>query len=230
MKWILANKRIILIVLVGIVGCATLAGCFKTSALPAKAAAESAAKAIPTAAASGGSSVGSFLADIGSATAGAVVSEGMSPFFLAGLGLVILGGVTMVFGGKATGVTLILLGMGTTGTGVLFVQYPWIVLVIAVITAVLVAVMTYTRNKDRQKLAGTEAEAAQKAEEVDAFTKATEFLAQAIESVPGGAEVKAALREKGADTVQTVKKVVSPIKAKLATASTAETQVIAKGA
>ncbi len=215
-KRIGANKWCIVMVLAGAVGCATLAGCFKVPQSPAKAAGESAAKAVPAAAASGGASVGAFLADIGSATAGAVVSEHMTPFFLAGLGLVILGGVTMVFGGKATGFTLIALGMTTTGTGVLFIQYPWIVLVIAVVIGVLLAVMTYTRSKARQQLSGTEEAAARQAEELDAFGKATGFIAQVIEAVPGGAEVKAGLRALGPEPMAAVKKVVSPIKEKLA--------------
>jgi membrane protein implicated in regulation of membrane protease activity len=227
-KKISANKWCIVMMLAGVVGCMTLAGCFKTPSMPppAKAAAESTAKAVPAAAASGGASVGAFLQDIGSATAGAVVSEHMSPFFLAGLGLVILGGLTMVFGGKATGFTLIALGMATTGTGVLFIQYPWVVLVIAVVIGVLVAVMAYTRNKDRQQLEGTAAEAARQAEELDALGKAAELITQVVETVPGGKEVKAGLRALGTEKMAAVKKVVSPIKEKLALAevsATAET-------
>ncbi len=217
-KWIGINKWAFIMVLVSVVGCATMAGCFRVAS-PAKAAGESAAKAVPN-----GASVGAFLADIGSATAGAVVSEHISPYFLAGLGISILGIVTIALGGKATGTTLFLLGIATSGTGVLFVQYPWIVLVIAVVIGVLLAVMTYTRSKAQKQLEGTAAEAAQKAEEVGAFDKALRLLAQGIE-VCGG-DVKTWLREEGPDAVQAVKKVVSPIKAELAKAQSSKAETV----
>ena len=160
----------------------------------------------------GGRTVGTVLQDIGSATADNRIADRMRPFFMAGLAFVILGALTFAIGGKATGFGLMVLGIATTGTGVLFIQYPWTVLVVAVLVGVMLVLVVYDRWRVRKRLEGTETELQAKAEELDAFSQATGIIAKVVETAKGGKSIKEGIRELGPEAVSAVKKVISPIK------------------
>lgn len=141
------------------------------------------------------------LQDIGKAPASLSVSEPMRPFFAAGLGFIVLGGLVACFGGRGTGYALMGLGVATTGTGVLFVQYPWAVLVLA-LAAGAVAVLAVV---DRVRTA----------RELSRSREALEATAEVIQNVPEGGAIKAGLSKLGEEMEARIRSVIDPIKEKL---------------
>lgn len=156
----------------------------------------------------GGSRLAAALQSIGSAPAALAVSEPMRPFFAAGLAFIVLGGLVVFFGGRGSGFLLMGLGVATTATGVLFVQYPWAVLLLALAAGVLAAAAIFDRMRARKELAATVGE-------LDRSTEALEATAQVIQNIPEGKAVKTALSNLGSDAEAKVRRVISPIKDKL---------------
>ncbi|MCC8181076.1 MAG: hypothetical protein LIP23_09240 [Planctomycetes bacterium] len=141
------------------------------------------------------------LQSVGSAPATLAISESMQPFFAAGLGFIILGGLVLALGGKFTGLTLMGLGVATTGTGVLFVQYPWSVLVLALAAALLATYAAVAGLRSRREL--------------DQNRAALEATAEIIQKVPEGRAVKDGLAALGPDKESEIRAVIGPIKDKL---------------
>ena len=108
-----------------------LPGCFRRAQQPAL------ATPITTTGISG------TLQKVGSAPAGEIVSASMQPFFRAGLALMVIGGLVAGFFLRKTGLMLIILGIATTGVGVLFIQYPWVVLAFALLAVVTAGLAVY---------------------------------------------------------------------------------------
>lgn len=160
--------------------------------------------------------VGTVLRDLGAAPASLMISEAMRPFFLAGLGFIVLGGLAFCFGGKGTGLTLMGVGALTTAAGVLFIQYPWAVLVVALVAGLAALAAVYGGWKSRRAL---ESKAAALAD----ADKALEVLAEATQKAKGGKEVKAGIKSMGTEAVAVVRRVVDPIKDKLAKAGKIKT-------
>lgn len=148
------------------------------------------------------------LRGIGGAPASLAVSEPMRPFFAAGLGFIVLGGVLVCCGGRGVGFILLGLGVATTATGVLFVQYPWSVLILTLAAGVVAALTAFDRLRARRALAETERELGRNRE-------ALEATAEVIQNIPEGRAVKAALTGLGTDAEETVRRVITPIKDKL---------------
>lgn len=148
------------------------------------------------------------LQDLGGAPAALSVSEPMRPFFAAGLGFIVMGGVVLCLGARGTGAVLLGLGVATTAVGVLFVQYPWTVLLVALAAGVLTAAAVYDRIRARRELDAT-------AGELGRNREALEVTAQVIQNIPEGRAVKAALADLGPETEDKVRRVISPIKNKL---------------
>lgn len=141
------------------------------------------------------------LRDIGAAPAALAVSEPMRPFFYAGLGFIVLGGLVLCCGGKGTGLVLLGLGAATTATGVLFVQYPWAVLVLALAAGVAAALAVHDRCRARRELRRN--------------GEALEAAALVIQTVPEGRAIKKGLAALGDEVEEMVRSVVTPIKDKL---------------
>lgn len=147
------------------------------------------------------SRLASTLQDIGGAPASLLVAEPMRPFFAAGLGFIILGGLTLCLGGRAAGFTLLILGAFTSATGVLFVQYPWAVLVLALVAGVVAVLAAYDRLRARRELADNR--------------EALEATAEVIQKLPEGKAIKNGLVSLGEEVEDKVRAVIDPIKEKL---------------
>ncbi len=148
------------------------------------------------------------LKDIGGAPAALSVAEPMRPFFAAGLGFIILGGLAVCAGGRATGLALLGLGLATTATGVLFVQYPWSVLALAAVAVIAAGAAAYDQWRARRRLAAAAGELARNRE-------ALEAAAEVIQNAPEGKAIKTGLSALGAEVERTVRAVIDPIKDKL---------------
>lgn len=172
------------------VSCIVAAGCLRQAAKPA---------GTPPAQVSG---VGKALQHIGAAPAAPAVSDPMRPFFSAGLGFIALGGILVCFGGRGTGLLLMGLGVGTTATGVLFVQFPWAALILALAAGLFAAIIAYDRIRVRRQLATTNA--------------AVEITTEVIQNVPEGKAIKEGISFLGEKAEETVRAVVTPIKKRLA--------------
>lgn len=149
----------------------------------------------------GESRLAATLKDIGGAPAALAVSEPLRPFFAAGLGFIVLGGVTVCFGGRGTGLLLMSLGLATTATGVLFVQYPWAVLVLALAAGIVAFLAVYDRLRTARELARNR--------------EALEATAEVIQNVPEGRAIKAGLSGLGSEIEARIRAVIDPIKEKL---------------
>lgn len=165
-----------------------LLGCFDKETPPAESTRQS-------------STLTTALRDIGQAPAALAVSEPMRPFFAAGLGFIVLGGLAICFGGKGSGFALMALGLGTTATGVLFVQYPWAVLLLALAAGVVAFIAIVDRLRARRELANSR----------QALTAAAEV----IQKVPEGAAIKKGLAALGEKTEAAVRAAITPIKEQL---------------
>lgn len=148
------------------------------------------------------------LRDIGGAPAALAVAEPMRPFFATGLGFIVLGGLVAGFGGRGAGAVLLGLGLATTATGVLFVQYPWAVLVLALFAGVVAAVAAWDRIRARRALAEAD-------RELKDSRDALAATAEVIQNVPEGRAIKAALAGLGKESEDKVRQVINPIKEKL---------------
>lgn len=187
-------KNILIVVLAVVIAAASLTavGCFgfkPKSSVPAL----GDKKASEVGGSSGG--VAKILRDVGSAPAAAIVSDKMGPFFWAGLGFIVLGGVAIFLGARATGLSMFGLGVGIVAVGVFFSLYPWMVLVAFALAAVVIM-----------------------AKVIDAWRKGKviEIITETVENTPGGKDVKAGIKDRGYSAARIVRAVVDPIKAKLA--------------
>lgn len=153
--------------------------------------------------------VGQVLQTIGTAPAASAVAQNMRNFFATGLGFIILGGFVVCLGGRGTGLTLIIMGILTTGTGVLFVQYPWSVLVLMLLVGVVVVIVAVGQIRAHNARAAADAELAR-------TRTAVGYLAETIESAPAGKDIKASLKAKGPTVANAVRQVVTPIKMEMA--------------
>lgn len=147
------------------------------------------------------SGIAATLRDIGRSPAALAVSEPMRPFFAAGLGFIVLGGLTFCFGGRGTGLALTGLGVATTATGVLFVQYPWATLILALAAGALTAAAAWDRLRARRDLALSR--------------EALEAAAAVIQNRPEGKAIKEGLAALGEEAAGRIRSVIDPIKAKL---------------
>lgn len=147
------------------------------------------------------SAIGSTLKTIGGAPAALAVAEPMRPFFAAGLGFIVLGGLTLCLGAKGTGASLLALGVATTGTGVLFVQYPWAVLFLALAAGCVAVYAVYERIAARRELSRNR----------DALAA----TAEVIQKLPEGGAIKRGLSALGREVEEKVRLAVSPIKERL---------------
>ena len=152
--------------------------------------------------------VAAVLRDLGAAPADSIVSEAMRPFFAVGLGFIVLGGLAFCFGGRGTGLTLMAVGALATAAGVLFTQYPWMVLALALVAGVAALVAVHGSWRARQSLRD-------KTEELARADAAMEVIAEKIQTVRGGDRIKAGIKAAGPDAVNTVRQVVGPIKDRL---------------
>ncbi len=141
------------------------------------------------------------LQDMNAAPAGSAVAEPMRPFFAAGLGFIVLGGVAACLGGGGTGLLLMGLGAATTATGVRFVPYPWAVLVLALAAGAAAALALFDRRRARLELGLSR----------DALAA----TAEVIQNAPEGQAIKAGLSALGREIEARVRAVVDPIKERL---------------
>lgn len=148
------------------------------------------------------------LRDLGSAPAGLAVAESLRPFFVVGLGFVVLGGLALCFGGPGTGLTLMAVGAAATMAGVLFIQYPWIVLALALVAGLAALLAVHSRWRSRKALDDA-------AEKLARSGEAMEVLTEKIQNTKGGEQIKAQIKAAGPEAVNKVRKVVGPIKDKL---------------
>lgn len=156
----------------------------------------------------GESRLAATLRDMGDAPAVLAVAEPMRPFFAVGLGFIVTGGVVLCLGARGIGALLLGLGVATTAVGVLFIQYPWAVLLVALAAGVLAAAAVYDRIRARRELDAATGELGRN-------LAALEVTAEVIQNIPEGRAVKAALANFGPDTEARVRRVISPIKDKL---------------
>ncbi len=141
------------------------------------------------------------LRDMNVAPAGSAVAEPMRPFFAAGLVFIVLGGLAVCLGAGGTGLLLVGMGAATTATGVLFVQYPWAVLVLTVAAGLAAALALYGRRRARLELGRNQ----------DALAAAAEV----IQNAPEGKAIKEGLSGLGREIEAKVRAVIDPIKERL---------------
>lgn len=91
--------------------------------------------------------LGQYLQAIGNAPAGAAVTKGLQPFFPLGIGFCVLGGLAFFFRMRANGVILSALGVSYVAVAVLFIQYPFVVLVPPLIACLIF----YERLKEKRR-------------------------------------------------------------------------------
>lgn len=139
--------------------------------------------------------------DAGAAPAAPSVAEPLRPFFAAGLGFIVFGGVALCFGGRGAGFLLLLLGAATTATGVLFSQYPWTVLPLALAAGATAAFAALGQARARREL--------------EQNREALAATAEVIQNLPEGRAIKAGLSGLGREVEARVRSVVTPIKDKL---------------
>lgn len=139
----------------------------------------------------------------GGITAAAVdsVAEPMRPFFAAGLGFLVIGGLAAAWGGRAGGLLLMGLGAATTAVGVLFVQFPWVVLPLLLVAMLAAGLALWDRMRARRELL--------RSQDVLAAT------AQVIQNTPEGKAIKTGLAQLGKNVEERVREVIDPIKERL---------------
>ncbi len=133
--------------------------------------------------------------------AGAAVAGPMRPYFAAGLGLLVLGGLAAIAGAKAMGFASMILGGALTALGVVIVQYPWAVLLAFLLAVAVTGLALFDRWRKQRELAKNR----------DALTAA----AQVIQNLPEGRAIKQGLADLGSDIAAQVREVVTPIKDQL---------------
>lgn len=97
--------------------------------------------------------------------------------------------------------TLLALGALTTATGVLFVQYPWAVLLLALAAGGVAALAAYDRLCARRELSRNR--------------EALAATAEVIQNLPEGGAIKKGLSAMGTETEARVRSVIAPIKEEL---------------
>lgn len=107
----------------------------------------------------------------------------------------------MALGGRASGALLLGLGGVTTAVGVLFIQYPWVVLPLLLVAGLVAGLAGWDRIRARRELLRNQ----------DALAAA----AQVIQNLPEGKAIKAGLTQLGKDVEERVRAVVDPIKERL---------------
>lgn len=133
----------------------------------------------------------------GSATAVEAVISRYDPialYYVAGLALLVGGGLTFAFGGKTAGGALIATGIGTAWFGQTLDLRPWVSMVAMLTVGPIVAGVAYDRWKLR---------------------RGTAVIVEKVETTPGGEEVKAAIRADGEKTESVVRSAITAIKNKL---------------
>lgn len=138
---------------------------------------------------------------VAAATTLAAVAEPMRPFFAAGLGFIVVGGVGIALGARRFALILLVLGVATTATGVLFVRYPWAVLLLALPLGGVVVYSAVDSVRARRQLARNQ--------------EALAATAEVIQNLPEGKSIKNGLSALGAETEQRIREVLSPIKDRL---------------
>lgn len=141
------------------------------------------------------------LHDLGEAPASLLVAEPMRPFFGAGLGFIVLGGLLLCLRAQTPGFILLAIGAFTTATGVLFIQYPWAVLLMTLAAAAAAVLAAYDRLRARREL--------------ERDRTALEAATEVIQNIPEGKAVKNGIAALGHDVETAVRQAVDPIKEKL---------------
>ena len=192
-----------------IVACLVFAGCFRKAEEPTgqgagkpaatATASESSAKSVPARSAGtgtgAGAGVGSFLREIGSAPASDLLAGYFKPYPLVGLGLIVLGALSFIFGGKGNGIILVAMGFVTGMAGASVVQYPFVSLMVPLAVGALLVYAIWQLTKAK---------------------KAAAVVVDAVENAENKAEITAGIREHGPEAVQLVRWLVDPIKTGLA--------------
>ena len=144
------------------------------------------------------SRLASALQDIGGAPASFVVAESMRPFFAAGLVLLVLGGISACLGGRGVGFALMGIGFAATATGVLFVQYPWSVLLLVLAALAAAALTLWDRLRTGKELTRNR--------------EALALTAEVVQNIPEGRAVKVGLAGFGGEVESRLRAVIDPIK------------------
>ena len=134
-------------------------------------------------------------------SADAAVAEPMRPYFAAGLGLLVLGGLTAIAGAKTAGLAAMALGGAVTAIGVVIVQYPWAVLLAFLVAAGVAGAALFDRWRTKMELSRNRS--------------ALASTAQVIQNLPEGKAIKQGLADLGSEIEEQVREVVTPIKDRL---------------
>ena len=191
------NKILYLVCIIAVTGAITLAsGCFE------KAASNS------IQAATGKTTPGTVLKDLGTAPASAAVIANLKPFFTSCWILLIVGGLLAAVGGRSTGIMVVGVGVVSVMTGTLLAQFPWIALAVAVLALAAGSMEVIARWRSRRALDKANAE-------IDKRKAAETIIAEAVQTSKGGKDVKAKIKTMGVEAVKTVREIIDPIKEKL---------------
>lgn len=150
-------------------------------------------------------SLGGYLRALASSPASGEVAKAMDGLCNAGTLFLVLGGVAVILKGRRTGFLLMGVGALMLAAGVLFLQYPWIVLAVAVVVGIVVAVNLIQQWREKEDVA----------KQLEQEHAALEVAAEVIQTIPEGKAVKKAFVDKGAAVVQLLDSVIDPIKEKL---------------
>ena len=134
-------------------------------------------------------------------SADAAVAEPMRPYFAAGLGLLVLGGLAAIAGAKTAGLAAMALGGAVTAIGVVIVQYPWAVLLAFLLAVGVAGAALFDRWRTKNELVRNRS--------------ALAATAQVIQNLPEGKAIKQGLADLGSEVEERVREVVTPIKDRL---------------
>ncbi len=127
--------------------------------------------------------------------------EPLRLFFTAGIGFIVLGSVLIMLSLRRQGVFMLVMGLATTATGVLFSRYPWVVLGFALAAAATVVALLWAWLRVRR--------------EAERARRALAATVKVIEDAPEGRAIKQGLRELGGDVEEQVREAIEPVKKKL---------------
>lgn len=139
------------------------------------------------------SGAGKVLQAIGAAPAAPAVSGPMTVYFYVAVAFIAIGAVAFAMRSWGTGLILVLSGIGINTVAVWFVQYPYLTL----IPAIGIGILTVALARDRLRK-----------------SEVLESTAEAIQNVPEGQAIKAALAESALGE-GVIRSVITPIKNKL---------------
>lgn len=134
-------------------------------------------------------------------SADTAIAEPTRPYFAAGLGLLVLGGLAAIAGARTAGLAVMALGGAVTAFGVLIVQYPWVVLLAFLAAAGAAGLAFFDRRRTEKELTGNRS--------------ALAAAAQVIQNLPEGKAIKRGLADLGKDVEEQVRQVIDPIKERL---------------